>query len=114
MTISANDPIEVSILDIVGGPIWVSTADGQKVFDAISSALHAGNRVCVSFAGREQVITAFLNVAVGQLYSGAFNWADLGSRLTFVDFGDGDLGKLEMVTLNAKRFFQQRQQAQSL
>jgi hypothetical protein len=111
---SANDPITLSIEEIVGGPIWVSGSDGQKVFDAISAPLHAGNRVSVSFARREHVITAFLNVAVGQLYSGAFDWADLEARLAFADLGDGDLAKLEMVVLNAKRFFQQRNQAPSL
>jgi hypothetical protein len=114
MTKSANDPVEVSILGVVGGPIWVSAPDGQKVFDAISTPLRAGSKVSVSFSGRKQVITAFLNVAVGQLYSGKFSWTDIDARLSFADLGDGDLAKIEMVVLNAKRFFQQRNQAPGL
>lgn len=114
MTKSAIDLVEVSILEVVGGPIWVSAPDGQRVFDAISAPLNAGSKVSVSFSGREHVITAFLNVALGQLYSGAFAWTDLDARLSFADLGDGDLDKIEMVLLNAKRFFQQRNQARGL
>jgi hypothetical protein len=108
------DPIKVSVREIVGGSLWVSSEDGQKVFAALSEPLLAGGSVAVSFGGREHVITAFLNVAVGQLYAGAIPWYELDSRLSFEDLGDGDRAKIDMVVLNAKRFFQQRSQSQSL
>lgn len=108
------DPIKVSIQEVVGGSVWVSSEDGQKVFAALSAPLLAGECVAASFAGREHVITAFLNVAVGQLYAGAIPWHELEERLSFEDFGPDDRAKIDMVVLNAKRFFQQRSQSQSL
>jgi hypothetical protein len=108
------DPIKVSIHEVVGGSVWVSSEDGQKVFAELSAPLLAGERVAASFAGREHVITAFLNVAIGQLYAGSIPWHELEARLSFEDLGEGDRGKIDMVVLNAKRFFQQRSQSQSL
>jgi hypothetical protein len=108
MTKSADDRIEVSIAGVVGGAIWVSGADGQKVFDAIVVPLRGGRSVSVSFAGCEHVITAFLNVALGQLYSGALDSADLDGRLSFTDIGDGEREKIDMVVSNARRYFEQR------
>jgi hypothetical protein len=107
-------PIKVSIKEVVGGSIWVSNDDGQKVFSALADPLRAGKRVTVSFAGREHVITAFLNVAIGQLYAGSIPWHELEARLSFEDLAEGDRDKINMVALNAKRFFQQRSQSQSL
>jgi hypothetical protein len=111
---SAAEPTRLSIRDILDANVWVSSEDGQKVFDAISARLIAGERVSVSFSGREQVITAFLNVAIGQLYAGSIPWNELEARLAFEDLGDGDREKVNMVAHNAKRFFQQRNQSQGL
>ncbi len=108
------DPIKLSIKEVVGGSIWVSSEDGQKVFAALADPLRAGERVSVSFAGREQVITAFLNVAIGQLYAGSIPWHEIEARLSFEDLAEGDRDKINMVAQNAKRFFQQRNQSQSL
>lgn len=107
-------PIKISVKEVVGGSIWVSKDDGQKVFSAIADPLRAGERVAVSFIGREHVITAFLNVAIGQLYAGSIPWHELEARLTFEDVSEDDRGKINMVALNAKRFFQQRSQSKSL
>lgn len=111
---NSSDKITISIKDVVEGPIWVSANDGQKVFSAISDALQDGYKVELSFVGREHVITAFLNVAVGQLYSGKYAWSDLETRLSFSGLADGDADKLDMVIVNAKRYFQQRNQTPSL
>lgn len=114
MTYSTSAPVRISIREIAGTPIWVSSEDGQAVFEAIAAPLRSKQSVSVSFAGREHVITAFLNVAIGQLYAGSIPWNELDARLLFEDLGDGDREKLDMVILNAKRFFQQRSQQQSL
>jgi len=114
MTHISPDPVRISIEVVTGQTIWVSSDDGQTVFEAVASQLRAGRRVSVSFAGREQVITAFLNVAIGQLYAGSIPWSELDARLSFEDLGDGDRDKINMVIVNAKRYFQQRSQQQSL
>lgn len=114
MTQIATDPVRISIHEIIGTPLWVSSNDGQAVFEALAEPLRAGRRVTVSFAGREHVITAFLNVAIGQLYAGSIPWEELDTRLSFDDLADGDLEKIYMVIVNAKRYFQQRKQKQTL
>ncbi|MDS4057612.1 MAG: STAS-like domain-containing protein [Candidatus Contendobacter sp.] len=103
------DRIILKIFDIVGGPIWVSTDDGQKVFDRITDALKANYSVDLSFANRENLITAFLNAAIGQLYSGEYEEAFLKEHLVFSDISDDDRAMLERAIENAKRYFSNRQ-----
>ncbi|NTF18009.1 STAS-like domain-containing protein [Agrobacterium rubi] len=108
------DTVRISIKEVTGQNIWVSADDGQSVFEAVAAPLRAGDSVCVSFAGGEHVITSFLNFAIGQLYAGSIPWNELDARLSFEDLGDGDRDKIDMVVLNAKRYFQQRNQQPSL
>lgn len=103
------DRITLKIFDIVGGPIWVSTDDGQKVFDKIVAAFKAGRAVDLSFANRENMITAFLNAAIGQLYGGQYDEAFLKEHLAFRDISDDDRAMLERAVANAKRYFANRQ-----
>lgn len=96
---------KISILEIVGTPIWVAAPDGQKVFNEISPVLIAGKKIKLSFKGRERVITAFLNVVIGQLYAGRIPEETVENNLTYVDLGDGDQEKIDLVIENAKRYF---------
>lgn len=102
------DRVTLKIFDIVGGPVWVSTEDGQKVFDKITAAFKAGRAVALSFAHRENLITAFLNAAIGQLYGGEYDEAFLNGHLEFVDISDDDRAMLERAIANAKRYFANR------
>jgi hypothetical protein len=104
-SIMAIKRITLRILDIVGSPIWVSTDDGQKVFNKIKEAFNAGHAVEVSFANGETMITAFLNAAIGQLYSGEFTEEFLKGHLEFAEIGDDDRAMLERAIVNAKRYF---------
>jgi hypothetical protein len=62
------DPVSIRVLDIVGRPLAVDTADGQRLHDKIAPLLREGRKVVLSFDGISMVITAFLNAAIGQLY----------------------------------------------
>lgn len=99
---------QISILEITGTPIWVSMINGQKVFEQISTALLKGDKVALSFKGRERVVTAFLNVVIGQLYAGRLSSETLARDLSYIDLGDGDQEKIDLVIENAKRYFAQR------
>jgi ligand-binding sensor domain-containing protein len=101
--------ITIKIFDIVGGPVWVSTDDGQKVFDKISAAFKAGRSVNLSFANQQNLITAFLNAAVGQLYGGQYDEAFLKEHLAFSDISEDDRTMLERAVANARRYFANRQ-----
>jgi hypothetical protein len=97
--------IELKIADIVGTGIWVASDDGQRVFDALAPALRTGDAVKLSFAGRELVITAFLNVAVGQIYGHPDLVEAARSRLSVVHADQSDLAKIKLVNDNAKVYF---------
>lgn len=101
--------VKLKIFDIVGSPVWVSTEDGQKVFQEVAAALSAGDKVELSFANRENLITAFLNAAIGQLYGGTYEESFLKENLTFSDTAEDDRAMLERVVQNAKRYFANRQ-----
>jgi hypothetical protein len=103
------DRVTLKIFDIVGGPVWVSTDDGQKVFDKIVAAFKANRVVELSFANRENLITAFLNAAIGQLYGGHYEEAFLKQHLTFADISDDDRAMLGRAVENAKRYFANQQ-----
>jgi hypothetical protein len=99
---------QLSMIEFAGTPILVSMADGMKVFEPLSAALLAGEKVALSFKGREHVITAFLNVVIGQLYAGRIPEESLANNLIYVDLGDGDQEKIDMVVENSKRYFADR------
>jgi hypothetical protein len=63
-----SEPIQIRVLDVIGRPLAVDTADGQRVHDKIAPLLRDGTKVLLSFDGINMVITAFLNTAIGQLY----------------------------------------------
>jgi hypothetical protein len=114
MNHALRDELRISPKKIIGETVWVSSEDGMAVFKEIAKALDDEYRVTVSFAGCEHVITAFLNVAIGQLYSGKFPWTELDARMAYDDLGNGHREMIDLVVLNAKRYFQARSQTQSL
>jgi hypothetical protein len=63
-----NDPIRISIADLIGKPRAIAATDGETVFKEIHPYLKAGTPIALSFAGIRMVITAFLNAAIGKLY----------------------------------------------
>lgn len=103
------EKITLKLYDLVGRPIWVSSEDGQKVYEKIVAALRAGRSVELSFANREIMITPFLNAAVGQLYNGDFSEEFLRENLSAVDISGEDSEMLARVIKNAKSYFANRE-----
>ena len=99
-----KDIVRVSVYDIVGGSICVSAEDGQKVYAKIAPLLKAGNKVVLSFANVETLISAFLNSAVGQLY-GEFSEDQIRELFSVDDMNQEDLALLRRVVNNAKVYF---------
>ena len=102
------DKIPLRIYDVVGGPIWVATDDGQKIYEKIVAAFEAGRAVELSFANRENLITAFLNASIGQLYNGEFTDDFLAENLSLTEISDDDRAMLKRAIDNAKRYFANR------
>lgn len=85
----------------------VSTEDGQRVHYKIAELLRENQKVVLSFEQVETMISAFLNVAVGQLY-GEFPEELIRGLLSVRSINPDDLDVLKRVVENAKRYFANR------
>lgn len=102
-----SNPVVVRIFDVVGGALCVSTEDGQRVHDTIATLLRENQKVVLSFEQIDTLISAFLNVAVGQLY-GEFPEKSIRELLSAQDISPDDAEMLKRVVENAKRYFANR------
>jgi len=96
----------ISIVQVVGDGVCVSSDDGEKVYRQILEALETGHSVALSFAGVDDLTTVFLNAAVGQLY-GRFEEDELRARLAVVEASDQDLVTLKHSVDRAKEYFKE-------
>jgi len=94
----------VILIEELGSLHAVSSADGNTVDDRIAEALRRREPVVLSFAGVEDVTSAFLNAAIGQLY-GKFDEALIRELLRVVDAEGDQLALLKRVVDRAKDFF---------
>lgn len=99
----------VSIFEVVGSPLCVSSSDGQKVFERLAAAIKEGGKVVLSFYNVSTLTSAFLNAAIGQLY-GEFSEEQIRSLLKVQDIQSDDLALLKRVVETAKQYFKDPQQ----
>lgn len=113
-TISSSDNIEeqrmteetMVIAEIVESPSCIAADDGQRVYERILGELQKGHKVRLSFKGIEDVTSAFLNAAVGQLY-GTVDKAKLKQlMLPPIEAEPDDLALLKRVVERAVEFFE--------
>ena len=102
------EDIQVSMFEVVGGPLCVASNDGQKVYDRLTAVLKADRRVSLSFHKVTTLTAAFLNAAIGQLY-GTFSEEQIRSRLKVKNVESVDLALLKRVVGNAKLYFKDPQ-----
>jgi len=92
------------IKDIINGDTAVSTDDGDVVYKEIVAILELGKPVELDFSGINIMTTAFLNAAIGQLYS-TFNSEQLNSLLKLVNVATDDRILFKKVIERAKEYF---------
>ena len=98
------EEIQISMFEVVGGPLCVASNDGQKVYDRIAAVLKTNRSVTLSFHKITMLTAAFLNTAIGQLY-GTFSEEEIRSQLKVKDIESDDLALLKRVVDNAKLYF---------
>lgn len=101
------DAVLIPILEVVIGPLAVTTDDGQALYDRIAPLIRSGQHVVLSFEGMEVTTPTFLNAAVGQLYGG-FDHGQIHALLSVRDATPENLALLQRVVENAKRYFANR------
>jgi hypothetical protein len=99
-----SDQMELSVVGIVGSGFCVASEDGEKVHAAIASALRERKKVVLSFNGVTDLTSAFLNSAIGQLYS-EFGEDEIKANLSVTDTTADDRHVLKRVVDRAKQFF---------
>ena len=102
-----DDKVKMSVFEVVGSPLCVASADGQRVYRRLAAAMKAGRRVGLSFRNVSTMTSAFLNAAVGQLY-GEFDEDRIRTLLTVEDMESDDVALLKRVVATAKQYFQNR------
>lgn len=99
---------EIRLTEIVGSDLCIASEDGQKVHDAIKKALQEEKKIRISFKNVDDLTSAFLNSAIGQLY-GEFSEDDLKCNLAVSDASHEDLLLLKRVIQRAKEFFKDKE-----
>jgi hypothetical protein len=95
---------DIRIKVVVGCKLCVSSEDGQKLYDRILENLFENKKVVLSFNGVTNLTSAFLNAAIGQLYS-KFSEESIKTNLKVIDIEDDDKVILKRVVERAKDYF---------
>lgn len=96
----------ISVKDLTGTSIWVSSSDGDKVYSSIKRAFDKDEHVVLSFERCSENIDAacFFSAAIGSLY-GDFPDEKVNSLLHICDADDELMRTLKLAVENAKKYY---------
>ncbi len=99
----------IIIREIINGDIAVSTSDGDLIYNLLNDYLSANKKIKVDFEGISILTTAFLNAAIGQLYSNPF-YSDvfLNNHLELINVEKEDRILFSEVVKRAKEYFRDK------
>jgi hypothetical protein len=96
----------ILIKDVIDSELAVSTENGIKIFELVDSYLQNKEKVQLDFSGIKIMITAFLNAAIGSLYSNKEYTGDfLNEYLTLKNVEKDDRVLFIDVIQRAKEYF---------
>lgn len=101
--------LHIKVYDEVGGEIAVSGEDGDKLHSKISKALASQLNVILDFVNIKIITTAFLNAAIGQLYS-EYTGDELNAKLRFKNVSPDDAPLFAKVAKRAKEYFKNKEE----
>lgn len=96
--------IRIKIYQVIGNSAAVSSEDGKSLFKRIDESLENNLMVILDFSNIEFLTSAFLNTAIGQLYS-KYDSPFLRQHLKVENMEKEDLLLLKKVVLTAKKYF---------
>ncbi len=104
-----NQPKElrVSIFEKIGTNSAVSSESGDSIFALIKKGLDNNANVTLDFLNIELITSAFLNAAIGQLYS-EFTGEQLNKSLKIENLMPEDANILKKVISRAKEYFKNK------
>ncbi|MDR0566227.1 MAG: STAS-like domain-containing protein [Prevotellaceae bacterium] len=95
---------KISVANVIGDVYGVEADEGQKVYELIKKAFAENRQVALSFLNIEMLTTAFLNTAIGQLYSD-FSEEKIKKDLRAESISDSGKVMLKRVVDTAKLFY---------
>ena len=99
----------IRIATVIGGNIAVSTSDGEIVFSVLNKQLKQNERVNLDFSQISILTTAFLNAAIGQLYScDSYSASFLNEHLNIINVREIDKPLFSLVINRAKEYYQNK------
>jgi len=96
--------ISINIFNETASNIAVTQQSGQIVFDKIDKILSLGIKVKIDFTNIEHITPAFLNAAIGQLYS-KYASNELQEKIELQNVLPEDMELIQKVINNAKVYF---------
>lgn len=93
----------IYISDVVGSEFCISSSYGQRVFDAIQSEIVQGKKIRVSFRNIKSLTPAFLESAIGRLYSGMQD--EIDNKLLLEDLSSVRRSIVDEVIKEAKKYY---------
>ena len=94
----------LNVSEIINSDAAVSASDGNLVFIEIDEGISENKVIELDFSGIRILITAFLNAAIGQLYS-KFDSEQLNKLLKLTNVADEDKILFKKVVERAKEYF---------
>jgi hypothetical protein len=76
--------VQLLVKDIISSTVAISNTAGLKAFDTVQKYVSSGQEVILSFAGIENLTSAFCNAVVGKLYM-QFGEKHIDSLVKFAD-----------------------------
>jgi len=94
------------VKDIINSELAVSTEKGDLLFNELNSKLENNEQVIIDFKGVDLIITAFLNAAIGKLYSkNKYTAAFLNEHIKLEHIQQEDISLFKDVIIRAKEYF---------
>jgi hypothetical protein len=97
----------IKVISLLGHSSATSTDDGQELFNRIDKVLSADSVVELDFEGIDLIISAFMNAAIGQLYS-KYEPEYIRNHINLKNLSNEDLRNLKYVTDTAKSYFKDK------
>jgi len=105
-----NMQMQILIKDVINTNFAVTTEDGNTIFELLDINLSKNNLIFLDFEGINLMTTAFLNSAIGQLYSNdKYSSIFLNSNLKLVNVQEQDKPLFALVVKRAKEYFANKQ-----
>lgn len=99
------------INNLINSSFAVKTEDGDLIFKKISEEFKQKNKVNLDFQDINLMTTAFLNAAIGQLYSDEklYSSVFLNEYLRLKNVANEDLPLFKLVIERAKEYFKEKE-----